>query len=376
MSELNRKRLWIVAFLAAALATVYFLLPKLFVLFGPFLLAWFFSWVAQPVADFLVKKLRFPKKLAGVITVLLVITLIGGILFMIITHIAGEISSLSDQIPIYYKRITFYSQRLFHRVQGAYIYLPDNVITAVEKFSSQTSEWVGDTLSSWVEPVSRFALSAAGHLPSALIFIIITVLATYFLLNDKALFKDWMKENLPAGLIAHISGVKRELTGALGGYLRAQLILICVTFVELTIGFMILHIKYALLLAIIIAFMDAIPVLGTGTFLIPLAVANFIMDNWVLGVGFLVIYGVCFAVRQLLEPRIIAHEIGLHPLVTLIFIYLGLKLFGFIGMILGPSIALIIRYFYLGGVFYPLLPLPKNKREESSHDEDAQPLSE
>ena len=376
MSELNRKRLWIFSFLVAALATVYFLLPKLFVLFGPFLLAWFFSWIAQPVADFLSKKLHFPKKLAGIITVLLVITVIGGILFMLIAYMVGEVSSLSDQIPIYYQRITFYTERLFDRIQGVYIYLPANAIGMFESFSSQASDWLGNTLSSWVEPISRFALSAAGHLPSALIFLIITVLATYFLLNDKALFKTWLKENLPTGLNNHLSGVKRELTGALGGYLRAQLILICVTFLELTAGFLILRIKYALLLAVIIAFMDAIPVLGTGTFLIPLSIGNFIMGNWYLGVGFLVIYGVCLIVRQLLEPRIIAHEIGLHPLITLVFIYLGLKLFGLVGMILGPSAALTIRYFYLDGLFYPLLPLPKNKREEASDDDVAQPSSE
>ena len=376
MSELNKKRLWIVILILVSLATIYFLLPKLFVLFGPFLLAWIFSWIAQPVADFLAKKLHFPKKLAGIVTVLLVISVIGGILVSAITYIAGEIASLSDQLPVYYERINTYIEQLFDRTQGVYIYLPENIITAIADFSSQTSDWMGSTLSSWVEPISRIALNAAGHLPSALIFVIITILATYFLLNDKVILKSWMKENLPVGFVTHISGMKRELTGALGGYLRAQLILMGITFLELTTGLLILRIKYALLLAIIVAFMDAIPVLGTGTFLIPFSVINLIMGNWYPGFGLLILYGVCLAVRQFLEPRIIAYQIGLHPLITLVFIYLGLKLFGFIGMILGPSVALIIRYFYLGGIFYPLLPLPKNKREEASHDADTQPLSE
>ena len=362
MSERNRKRLIILLVIVAVCASVYFLLPKLFVLFGPFLLAWFFSWVAQPVADFLVLRLHFPKKLAGVLTVLLVITVIGGILFALLSHIVEEISSLSDQIPDYYERIAYYAERFFARTQGVYIYLPDSLIETIENFSNQLSQWVGDTLSSWVEPLSRYALNAASHLPSAFVFLVMTILATYFLLNDKRYFKSWLYENLPVGLTVHMTGVKRELTGALGGYLKAQLILMCITFGELTIGFLVLRVHYALFLAIIVAVMDAIPVLGTGTVLIPFAAISFIMGNWVLGVGLLVLYGVCLLVRQMLEPKIISHQIGLHPLVTLVFMYLGLKLFGFLGMILGPPFALIVRYFYIGGVFYPLLPLPKDKR--------------
>ncbi len=363
MSELNKKRLVVALLIVAICLLGYFALPRLLSFFGPFLLAWFFSWVAQPVADFLHKKLHFPKRLAGIITVLLVISVIGGIITALIIQIVQEVSVLAEHIPSYYQNISYYVENLFARIQGGYINLPENVIAMIENFSQQFTTLVGNTLSSWVEPISKSALEVASHLPSALVFVVMTVLSTYFLLNDKRQFKIWLRRNMSEKLFGHISGIKRELKGALGGYLKAQLILMCITFCEVSIGFSILGVRYALFFAVIIAIMDAIPILGTGTFLIPYAIIEFILGNWGMGIGLLILYGICLLVRQFLEPKIISHQIGIHPMITLISMYVGLRLFGFIGMILGPPIALIVRYLYLGGIFYPLLPLPPKKEE-------------
>lgn len=363
MSELNKKRLLVAIFIVVVCVFAYVALPRLLTFFGPFILAWFFSWIAQPVADFLNKKLHFPKRLAGIITVLLVISVIGGILTALIIQIVQEVSVLADHIPEYYENISYYVENLFARIQGVYIYLPESVTNMIENFSSQFTSLIGDTLSSWVEPISKSALNVASHLPSALVFVVMTFLSTYFLLNDKRQFKLWLRRNMPERLFTHVSGIKRELKGALGGYLRAQFILMFITFCEVSIGFSILGVRYALFFAVIIAVMDAIPILGTGTFLIPYAIIEFILGNWGMGIGLLILYGVCLLVRQLLEPKIISHQIGIHPMITLVTMYVGLKLFGFLGMILGPPIALIVRYLYLGGVFYPLLPMPKGADE-------------
>lgn len=364
MRELNRNRCYVLLFIAVACTALYFLLPKLILLFGPFLLAWFFSWISQPVADFLTKKLRFPKKIAGILTVLLVVAIIGGLLAAIIIRIANEILALLDQLPTYYETLSAYLENAALHIEASSLHLSDRAVGIMENFSQQATLWIANTLSSMAEPITRSVIHAAGHLPSAFIFFLVTCLATYFLLSDKPALKAWMRENLPQGAVKRLAGVKRELTGALGGYIKAQLIIMCITFVELFLGLSVLKLQYALFFAIFIAILDAVPVLGTGTCLIPLAVFHLISGNWALGIGLIILYVVCLTVRQILEPRILSVQIGLHPFITLFSLYVGLKLFGLVGMILGPPVALVVRYFYLDGVFYPLLPLPNGTDEE------------
>ncbi len=146
-----------------------------------------------------------------------------------------------------------------------------------------------------------------------------------------------------AGVSKHISNIKSDLTGALGGYVRAQLILMSITFCELFIGLSVLNVKYSFILAIIIAIVDAIPVFGTGTVLLPWALISLLSGSYKMALGLLIIYAICLTVRQLLEPKIISSQIGLHPLFTLFAMYVGFRLIGLIGMILGPVAAIIIK---------------------------------
>ena len=365
MSERNRDHRYVLLFIVAICTAVYFLLPKLFVLFGPFLLAWFFSWISQPVADFLTKKLHFPQKLAGIITVLLVVAIVGGSIATIILRIANEILALLDQIPVYYENVSDYLETVAAQMQSSF-HLSDPAVGIMESFSAQATQWISETLSSMAEPITRSVILAAAHLPSAFIFFLVTCLATYFLLADKPALKAWLRDNLPQNTVNRLSGIKRELTDALGGYIKAQFILMCITFVLLLIGLTVLKVKYGLFFAIIIAILDAVPILGTGTCLIPFAAFHFISGNRVLGIGLLILYVLCLTVRQVLEPRILSVQLGLHPLITLLSMYLGLKLFGLLGMILGPPVALVVRYFYLDGAFYPLLPLSKDSNKEET----------
>ena len=137
--------------------------------------------------------------------------------------------------------------------------------------------------------------------------------------------------------------VKCSVFCAFGGYLRAQLLISTVIFFVLMCGFFILRIKYALLVALLTAVIDAVPVLGTGTVLIPWSVLMIFSDNSSLGWGLLTLYGVCILVRQLCEPKIIGTKLGIHPLLTIFSIYAGIRIFGFFGFILGPVTALLIK---------------------------------
>ena len=130
---------------------------------------------------------------------------------------------------------------------------------------------------------------------------------------------------------------------ALFGWIKAQLILMTITFTELNIGFLIMKVENSLLLSLLIAVVDALPILGTGTILIPWAIIKLISGDYRLGISLLLLYLIVIIVRQLIEPKIVGKQIGMYPLLTLFAMYTGLQAMGFAGMIVGPIIVLIIK---------------------------------
>ena len=144
--------------------------------------------------------------------------------------------------------------------------------------------------------------------------------------------------------------VKGFLFDALFKYIKAQLILMSITFTELTIAFLILRLPSAFLLAMLISVVDALPILGTGTILIPWAVIQILLGNYKFAISLLIIYGICLLVRQLLEPRIVSDQIGMYPLLTLMAMYIGLNTLGFLGMILGIIVLIVVINLHKSGL--------------------------
>ena len=161
--------------------------------------------------------------------------------------------------------------------------------------------------------------------------------------SDKEKIMSFITKQMPAKWMPKIINIKNNLSSVLLGYIKAQLILMAITFVEVTIGLFIIGIDYAILFGLIISFIDVLPVLGTGTILIPWALFSLITGNYSLGFSLIILYGVVLLVRQFLEPKIVGGQIGLHPLATLSAMYIGLKVLGIMGMILGPIIVLVIK---------------------------------
>jgi predicted PurR-regulated permease PerM len=142
---------------------------------------------------------------------------------------------------------------------------------------------------------------------------------------------------------------RRRIRAAFGGWIKAQLKMMGIVFLLLTAGLWILKVEYALLFGGIISLLDALPVLGTGTVLIPWALISFLQDHAPLGFGLLTLYGVSALIRMVLEPRLVGRHLGLHPLLTLMAFYAGCRLFGLPGMIGFPLLALICRQLLDGG---------------------------
>ncbi|MDO4562634.1 MAG: sporulation integral membrane protein YtvI [Clostridia bacterium] len=339
-------KLLIVGVLGGAAVLLLFLLPRALILFLPFIIAFFISCIAGPVYR-LMRRAHFPRQLGALLSVVLVIAVVGGILTAIVFKIATETVSFAQNFSSIYSTAAVYIEGALVDLREWIRLLPEGAVTGINNFLinavDQFGEIINTVFSNLVTAISTGALNAAKNVPSLLVAFIVTILASYFMLSDGIKISAFFRRTIGDDAYANAVGVKNDLFAALGGYVRAQLILMSITFCELLVGFLILRVDYAFLLALLIAFIDAIPILGTGTVLLPWALVQLLMQNYAFALGLLILYGVCLAVRQLLEPKIVSTQIGVHPLVTLISMYIGLRLFGFLGMILGPIIVLIVK---------------------------------
>lgn len=209
--------------------------------------------------------------------------------------------------------------------------------TLLQKFLSVFREEFTET----VKTLSVKLLSYIEDITGFLMIMVFAVLSGFFFLKDEEKIADIVLRIGGDGLRKNIRFFKETISGALSGYIRAQLLLMLLTFTIISVFLILFGIKYALLIALGIAFVDAIPVFGTGCILLPWALYEFLSGGNALGFGLLALYGVCALTRQILEPKILSSQIGLHPLLTLGGVFVGYKLFGFWGLIIGPILTMI-----------------------------------
>ena len=196
---------------------------------------------------------------------------------------------------------------------------------------------VEGTLENLAEKIPAFLGRLAADLPEMFITFIVTLIATFYFSAGRG--KEQLAEIVPERARGRLSEVGKRLKTAAKGWIRAYLVIFLITFVELFAGLSVLRVKYAFLLAVLIATVDILPILGTGTVLIPWAVVSLMMKNFKLGIGLLVLFGVITVVREVVEPKIVGKSLGISPILALISMYAGLKLFGFAGMIIVPAAA-------------------------------------
>jgi sporulation integral membrane protein YtvI len=178
-------------------------------------------------------------------------------------------------------------------------------------------------------------------LPNILLVSLITVISCFYFAMDIDEVNEKIRKLLPSQISEFAVKIKNRIVVGLKKYLKAYFILFIITFVELFVGFLILQVDYAFVLAILIAFVDFLPVFGTGAILVPWSIIALLMKNYFLGIGIIVLFVLMTVIRQIIEPKIIGKSLGVHPILTLITIYIGYRLFGLLGMIFLPIATLI-----------------------------------
>jgi sporulation integral membrane protein YtvI len=306
---------------------------------APFIIAFALSSLMEPLIRFLMGKIKLSRSIASVISLILMLILIGFVATTLVGKIISEVKGIAYSYPQliheFYRNIVDLSTR----GNDFYISLPEEVTQHIGGLMENTIK----TVTNLVNPLLKGVAFTAASIPGAFIFLLITILSTFFMASGRKDISNALNSKIPQNWYDKIIMIRDDVFSSLFKLIKAYMIIMSITFTELLIGFSILQLKYALVLAFITCIIDILPVLGSGTVLIPWAAYSLITGNSKLAIGLGLLYVIILIVRQILEPKIIGDQIGVHPLITLIAIYIGLKVFGAIGLMLGPILMLVLK---------------------------------
>lgn len=307
---------------------------------APFVLALIISLLLEPFVKMLNKYFKISRALASILIIIGVLTIVIFAGTGIVSKVASEAKSFVENIPSYQEQIKDTYNNIKIKAE-TYLYLvPQEIQESVSGIFDALLNSVISLLSSGVKSGS---INIVSRVPSGVMFVVITTIATFFFMKDRYEIETLIIKKMPTPIISAFRQLKLHTLGALLGYFKAQLMLMCCTGIICLIVLTVIGSPYALLMAIIISIIDALPVFGSGFILWPWALWNLISGNYAFAVGLIINYLAVLLTRQVLEPKFVGEQIGIHPLITLFSIYVGLKIFGVFGFIIGPIIAVLIK---------------------------------
>ena len=321
-----------------------YLALKLSIFYMPFLVAFIISLIIEPAIKFIMNKTKLTRRTSSIIIFVIVSIFILGSISWIIITLFSESSSLLQGLNDYFDKAYIQFQNFMNSFNFDKIHLSDEVLGIIQnsgnEILNQVSNWIRNALTGVIEVITS--------LPSIAICIGITVVALYFICVDKIYILDQIEHHLPKVWVKKMRTHLKELIQTLGGYLKAEATLVLVSFIISLIGLYILefvgfNVEYPLLMAIFIGFVDALPILGSGTVMIPWAIISAINGDINLGIALIVLLIIMSIARQLLEPKLVSKNIGVHPIFTLIAMYTGFKVVGILGLLIGPIVLIIFK---------------------------------
>ena len=351
----NSRPYWkvIVSLTFSLLATILFVVfgLKLMRFFMPFVLGWILAWIANPMVCWLEKHVKIVKKLGSAIIIILVLGSVVGLLYLAISKLVQEVVSLIQNAPALYLSLEQETTQLGNKFAGISKLLPEQFRNELGNVFAGLKDSIGE----WIGTLSAPTVEAAGQIakkvPSVFIGSIVMIVSAYFFVADRENVLAWAKKVAPEAIESRMTMVMDTLRVAVGGYFKAQFQIMAVLTSILLAGFWILGIEYAILLAILIAFLDFLPFFGTAVTLLPWAAYAVIDGQYKVAIGLVILYVVTQVTRQLIQPKLVGDRVGLKPLPTLFFLYLGYKVGSVLGLIFAVPVGMILINMYEAGAF-------------------------
>ena len=356
LSKTQRSALWVRLAIRAVLVVVCLWLitrygGRFCSLFAPFLLALVVAWILHPPVRWLNRKLGVSRRLLSLVLVILCYAAVGGALF----GLGYAAFTQARQLVENWSYIRGTLMDILSSLSDAFYRLTDNLPPVIE---ASLDDLLGNLLK-WLQELLPAALDVSlggvgavvSRVPAFVIATVVFMMASYFITADYPRLRFLATDRLPAPVREFGGNFRRIFREAFGGYIKAQLVLSLGVFFILAIGFAIVDQSYGLLLAAIFAVLDFIPIIGSGTVMVPWSVIALAMGNWQMALKLMVIWGLVCIFRRVAEPKVLGDQTGLAPILSLVGIYVGMEVAGVLGMVCGPLVLLVVINLWKLGTF-------------------------
>jgi sporulation integral membrane protein YtvI len=350
--------LFIIIVITVGIISIYYISKVTY----PFIIALIIAFIINPTVNFLVKRLKIPRIAAVSISIVVILGILAGIFTLLINEMISGFNYIAEVVPSNIQVfINYFETFLANKILPIYYQLTEifkkldpsqqeTVMENIESVGLSITTMIRDSAQNIAQGITNFFVS----LPTFLTVLIFSLLATFFISKDWYRFRNILRGWASDKVAASSKSIYAELRKALSGFIKAQLTLISITAIIVLIGLLILGVDYAITIAILIGLVDLLPYLGTGAVFVPWIIYSFFSENFPLTIGLAILYAVVVIQRQIMEPKVLSSSIGLDPLATLIALFVGFQLFGFLGLIIGPVTLVIIRALNQANVFKEL----------------------
>lgn len=310
-------------------------------LFSPFLLGLALALSAEPMVGFLHRRAHIPRPLSAGIGVSMAFAVLSMLLLTLCAFVVREVKALAGVLP----DLEQATASGLSMVQSWLLDLTTHTPASIQPLLRENITTLLSDGTALLDRTTRYLLSLAGnllsHIPDSALSLGTAVISGYMLSAKLPRIRMWLGNRIPKERLQHLLSAGKRIKSAILGWLTAECKLMFLTFSLLTAGFFLLRVPRALLWALVISLVDAFPILGTGTVLLPWALICFLQGNTPLAIGILGLYALITLTRSALEPKLLGRHLGLDPLLTLIALYAGYKLWGIGGMLLAPLLTVI-----------------------------------
>ena len=326
--------------------------PPLLSLFAPFVAALIFAVILNPLIRWCQRKIGWSRHILTLLLIVLLLSAIGGVLTLLVYTAGNELISLAQNWNYLLDKVMLTLDALEEFFAKLPALLPPELVDTINEAAASLMAWLTKVVPSALAELASHAGQKAMGVPSVVVAVVISVMATYFMASDYPYLRAKCVQNMDEGLLHFWSQVKVTALGAFGGDLKAQLLLSIGVFFILLIGFFCIGQPYSVLLALGLSLMDFIPLIGAGTVMVPWAIIALFTGDLAGAVELMIIWGVIVLFRRVMEPKIVGDQTGLSPILSLVSIYVGMRVGGVLGMIMGPILTLVVLNLTSMGIFH------------------------
>ena len=333
------------------LLLVIFVLPRLLGFFMPFVVGWIIAMIANPLVRFFEQKIKTRRKAGSAIVIVAVLALVVCLGYLVIARLISEGAGFIADLPDIWKGLERDLNQVGANLTDFYARFPLEIRENLSVISEKLVQYIGDAINGLSAPTVTAVGNFAKNIPSILIGTIMCLLSSYFFVAEKDNVGKFLRKYLPESFREKWKVLSTSLAGAVGGYFKAQCKIEIWIYLILMIGLWILKVDYALLIALLIAVLDFLPIFGTGAVLWPWAVIELLAGDYRMALSLMIIWGVAQLLRQIIQPKIVGDSIGMPPIPTLFLLFIGYKVGSVVGIILAVPIGIVVVNMYEAGLF-------------------------